>query len=99
LLRPRPFDFDLTLDDDNEVNPVLLHKLASQFGAATETLADEPADKVPELLEEAALAAEVPGFEIIDRRVIGTFTYAKLPMVRDLQAAGELLAVARSRSS
>ena len=34
----------------------------------------------------------MPGFEIADRRVIGTFTYAKLPMVRDLQAAGELLA-------
>jgi very-short-patch-repair endonuclease len=90
--RARHDDFDLTLDDDNEVNPVLLHKLASQFGAATETLADEPADKVPALLEEAALAAEVPGFEIIDRCVIGTFTYAKLPMVRDLQAAGALLA-------
>ena len=27
--RARHDDFDLTLDDDNEVNPVLLHKLAS----------------------------------------------------------------------
>jgi hypothetical protein len=26
-----------------------------------------------------------------DRVVIGTFTYAKLPMVRGLQAAGDLL--------
>ena len=33
----------------------------------------------------------MPGFRIDDRQVIGTFTYAKLPMVRDLQAAGELL--------
>ena len=33
----------------------------------------------------------MPGFEISQRQVIGTFTYAKLPMVRDLQAAGELL--------
>jgi ATP-dependent exoDNAse (exonuclease V) alpha subunit len=33
----------------------------------------------------------VPGFAITDRQVIGTFTYAKLPMVRDLQGAGELL--------
>jgi very-short-patch-repair endonuclease len=90
--RARHDDFELTLDDEAEVNPVLLHKLASQFGAATETLADEPADKVPDLLSAAALAAEIPGFEITDRRVIGTFTYAKLPMVRDLQAAGELLA-------
>jgi hypothetical protein len=89
--RARHDDFDLTLDDDTEVNPVLLHKLASVFGAATETLADEPAEKVPALLEEAARAAEVPGFGIAGRLVIGTFTYAKLPMVRDLQAAGELL--------
>ena len=39
-----------------------------------------------------ARAADVPGFEITGRRVIGTFTYAKLPMVRDLEAAGDLLA-------
>jgi very-short-patch-repair endonuclease len=90
--RARHDDFDLSLDDDTEVNPVLLHKLASQFGASTEALADEPVDKIPGLLQEAALAAEIPGFDIIDRRVIGTFTYAKLPMVRDLQAAGDLLA-------
>ena len=90
--RARHDDFDLTLDDDAEVNPVLLHKLASQYGADTEELADEPAEKIFDLLRRAALAAEVPGFDIANRRVIGTFTYAKLPMVRDLQAAGELLA-------
>ena len=37
--RARHDDFDLALDDDYEVNPVLLHKLASAFGAATEDLA------------------------------------------------------------
>ena len=89
--RARHDDFDLSLDD-TEVNPVLLHKLASMFGAATEELADEPPEKIGELLASAAQAAEVPGFRIVDRLVIGTFTYAKLPMVRDLQAAGELLA-------
>jgi very-short-patch-repair endonuclease len=89
--RARHDDFDLALDDDYEVNPVLLHKLASVFGAATEELADQPPGRVGELLRQAAEAAEVPGFEITDRQVIGTFTYAKLPMVRDMQAAGELL--------
>ena len=89
--RARHDDFDLVLDDDGEINPVLLHKLASVFGAATEELADVPADEINERLAKAAHAAEVPGFAIVDRRVIGTFTYAKLPMVRDLQAAGELL--------
>jgi very-short-patch-repair endonuclease len=89
--RARHDDFELVLDDDSEVNPVLLNKLASAFGAATEELADEPADKISEKLILAADAAEIPGFEIIPRQVIGTFTYAKLPMVRDLQAAAEVL--------
>ena len=89
--RARHDDFELALDDDSEVNPVLLHKLANAFGAATEELADVPAERIGELLTDAADAAEVPGFEILPRRVIGTFTYAKLPMVRDLQAAAEVL--------
>jgi very-short-patch-repair endonuclease len=89
--RARHDDFDLLLDEDIEVNPVLLNKLASAFGAATEELADSSADQIGELLVKAAEAAEIPGFEIRPRRVIGTFTYAKLPMVRDLQAAGEVL--------
>ncbi len=89
--RARHDDFDLILDEDYEVNPVLLHKLASVFGAATDDLAGAEPDRISELLEGAADDAEVPGFEITDRLVIGTFTYAKLPMVQDLQAAGELL--------
>lgn len=87
--RARHDDFHLTLDD-SEVNPVLQHKLASMFGAATEELEQEPAEKIGELLARAARATEVPGFRIADRKVIGTFTYAKLPMVRDLQAAGDV---------
>jgi very-short-patch-repair endonuclease len=90
--RARHDDFDFTLDEDDEANPVLLHKLASVFGATTGEVAAAPADKVSELLTRVAYDAEVPGFEIIGRLVIGTFTYAKLPMVQDLQAAGELLA-------
>ncbi len=90
--RARHDDFDLTLDEDYEVNPVLLHKLASAFGAATEDLAGIQQDKISQMLTTAALDVEVPGFEIVDRLVIGTFTYAKLPMVQDLQAAGQLLA-------
>jgi very-short-patch-repair endonuclease len=90
--RARHDDFELTLDDEPEVNPVLLHKLATVYGAATDKLADERGDRLGRLLRSAADAAEVPGFDIIDRQVIGTFTYAKLPMVRDMQAAGELLA-------
>src|SRR5579859_2775326 len=84
--RARHDDFDLTLDEEAEVNPVLLHKLATVFGAATEELAAERGGRLTRALYAAAAAAEVPGFEIGGRQVIGTFTYAKLPMVRDLEA-------------
>ena len=87
--RARYDDFDLTLDEETEVNPVLLHKLATVFDAAI----DKPApDRIAGQLARAARDAEVPGFRIDKRMVIGTFTYAKLPMVRDLEAAGDLLA-------
>src|SRR5262249_39069119 len=87
--RARYDDFDLTLDDDTEVNPVLVHKLATVFGAGI----DRPApDRIAGQLAKAARDAEIPGFRIDRRKVIGTFTYAKLPMVRDLEAAGDLLA-------
>jgi very-short-patch-repair endonuclease len=90
--RARHDDFDLLLDDEPEVNPVLLHKLASVYGAATDKLPDLRGERLYQALTAAAAAAEVPGFAIIDRNVIGTFTYAKLPMVRDIQNAAELLA-------
>ena len=87
--RARYDDFDLTLDDDTEVNPVLLHKLGTAFGAVI----DKPApDRIAGQLAKAARDTEIPGFRIDKRKVIGTFTYAKLPMVRDLEAAGDLLA-------
>jgi very-short-patch-repair endonuclease len=87
--RARYDDFDLTLDDEVEVNPVLLHKLASVFGAVIEKPSQE---RIAAQLAKAAAQAEIPGFAIEKRKVIGTFTYAKLPMVRDLEAAGDLLA-------
>ncbi|MFG1705704.1 AAA domain-containing protein [Nonomuraea sp. M3C6] len=85
--RARHDDFDLTLDDEYEVNPVLLHKLGTVYGAAVDRATGDHDE-----LRAIAAAAEVPGFDIHDRLVIGTFTYSKLPMVRDMQAAGELLA-------
>jgi very-short-patch-repair endonuclease len=87
--RARYDDFDLLLDDEIEVNPVLLHKLMSVFGASIDK-PDPP--RIAGQLARAAAAAEIPGFGIERRKVIGTFTYAKLPMVRDLAAAGDLLA-------
>jgi len=87
--RARYDDFELVLDEDTEVNPVLLHKLATVYGATV----DKPdPQRIAGQLARAATQAEVPGFAIERRKVIGTFTYAKLPMVRDLEAAGDLLA-------
>src|SRR5215472_14839866 len=48
--RARHDDFDLTLDDESEVNPVLLHKLASIYGAATDKLAGERGDRLYRML-------------------------------------------------
>jgi very-short-patch-repair endonuclease len=87
--RARYDDFDLTLDEEYEVNPVLVHKLTSVFGAAIDKITAQDAIEV---FTRAAKTAEVPGFHIADRQVIGTFTYAKLPMVRDMESAAELLA-------
>ena len=89
--RARHDDFELSLDEEPEVNPVLLHKLASVYGAAVEKLPDMRGERLYRMLAAAANAAEVPGFSILHRTVIGTFTYAKLPMVRDIQNAAELL--------
>src|SRR5256886_17458664 len=91
--RARYDDFDLVLDETSEVNPVLLHKLAAMYGADTEGLAELAADpdQLWPRLRKVATMAEVPGFDIAGRRVIGTLTYAKLPMVKDLRRAGDLL--------
>ncbi|HEY7359344.1 MAG TPA: AAA domain-containing protein, partial [Streptosporangiaceae bacterium] len=92
--RARYDDFDLVPDEASEVNPVLLHKLAAAYGADTDGLAELAADpgQLWPQLHKVAAAAEIPGFDIAPRRVIGTFTYAKLPMVRDLRSAADLLA-------
>ena len=62
--RARYDDFELILDEDEEVNPVLVHKLTSVFGAELAGLTPQDA---ADRLYQAAAAAEVPGFEIIPR--------------------------------
>ena len=52
--RARHDDFDLLLDDEPEVNPVLLHKLATVYGAATDKLADLRGDRLYRALTAAA---------------------------------------------
>ena len=95
---PAHRDYDLDLDDRVELNPVLVHYLASEQGivldpdAITEiAYSAKRFDPMPAFRELTRLCRGVPGFRIADRRIIGTFSYAKLPMVADLAALGDRL--------
>lgn len=92
-------DFDLELAEEVEVNPVLVHLLEEKFGVHVD--AEELAgmldlsvgiDARPVFAMLEKYAGDVSGFAITYREVVGTFSYAKLPMVEDLQANLELLA-------
>jgi len=93
-------DFELSLPGEWEINPTLLHVLASDFEVQVN------AESLLELLEPDAAspnadrlfdrltkeAGQVSGFRIDSRVVLANFSYAKLPMVNDLLAAEDLLA-------
>jgi very-short-patch-repair endonuclease len=91
-------DFDLTLTGDADVNPSLLHLLHETYGLSIgeDSLLDllagpgkaEPGGVFERLAKQAAA---VPGFAVRPRLVLGTFSYAKLPMVEDLDANLEAL--------
>ena len=102
VLRPRGAaqeDFDLDLGPDVELNPVLEHYLRSEQGldVDADALADMATvtgafDAEPVYSALAAGCEAVPGFTIAPRLVLGTFSYAKLPMVADLAAQADTLA-------
>ena len=93
-------DFDVSLPGEWEVNPTLLHLLkteyrcrawivASCWNSSTRTAV--PPDPAA-LFEQAHQGvSEVPGFAISPRIVLGNFSYAKLPMVLDLETATDTL--------
>jgi DNA polymerase III delta prime subunit len=92
-------DFDLDLGNDVEFNPVLEHYLRSEQGLELDTSALEELanasgafDPHPVYAELAKLCRSVPEFSVAPRLVVGTFSYAKLPMVADLAAQGDSLA-------
>ncbi len=107
LLRPitlRPtgaaqLDYALDLGPDVEVNPVLVHYLASEQGVdldpdALEELASTSSafDPFPVYAAISRACGSVPDFAVAPRLVVGNFSYAKLPMVADLAAQGADLA-------
>jgi very-short-patch-repair endonuclease len=93
-------DFDLSLPGEWEVNPTLLHLLRTDFevdvdeaeilGLLDQDLEPPSAALVFDRLAKACAA--MPGFAVENRLVLGNFSYAKLPMVLDLQTAADLLA-------
>ena len=100
LVAPGSGDFTMRLAGEPRINPTLLRKLEATFGvpvAAEEfdiqlidaTSVEALETILPRLQQ---LAHTIPGFEIDRRTVLGTFSYAKLPMVLDLDRAREELA-------
>ncbi len=92
-------DFDLALPGEWEINPTLLHLLKTDYqveldGTELVGLFDDEADPpdASAVFERLIKAASVvPGFAIAPRVVIGNFSYAKLPMVLDLETATDTL--------
>jgi very-short-patch-repair endonuclease len=96
-------DFDLSLAGELEVNPTLLHLLKVEFNLDIddrELHEHSEMDGVIDTPEELRLAFDwlthkaqrVADWSISDQFVIGNFWYAKLPMVKDLEASIDLLA-------
>lgn len=86
-------DFVVDLGAEVELNPVLAHYLESEQGIVLDRdqLAELAGaatafDPMPAFRALAEACAAVPDFAIHPRLVIGTFSYAKLPMVADLRA-------------
>ena len=92
-------DFDISLPYEWTINPTLLHLFETEF--QVELNADEllevlddgadPPDATRMFNRVSKAAAEVAGFEVTQRVVLGNFSYAKLPMVLDLETATDTL--------
>lgn len=96
-------DFELEITGDLEVNPTLLHMLRVEHGVEideVELFEHAEMDGVIDTHEEMRLAfnwlsegcSSVPNWAIAERFIVGNFWYAKLPMVRDLEASTDVIA-------
>lgn len=96
-------EFELSVTGELEVNPTLLQMLKAEFEITcdpAELLQSAGIEGVIDTPEELNVAfdwlrgecASVPGFEIAERFVIGNFSYARMPMVRDLESSLEAMA-------
>ena len=92
-------DFEIDLGPEVEFNPVLREYLRSEQGIEIDgdALADLASagngfDPYPVYAALGHECERVPDFAISPRLVLGTFSYAKLPMVADLALQGDTLA-------
>jgi len=94
-------EFRLTLADEMEVNPTLLHVLEAEFGRPIDIESlppriDGAIDTSPEVSAVfswlSEVASHVPGFAVKPALLLANFSYAKLPMVKDLEAAAGAMA-------
>ena len=101
---PAQHDFDLDLGPTVEVNPVLVNYLRSVAGiavdptalAALTTLKGSAGgfDPYPVYAALGRLCADLPGFAVTPRLVLGTYPYGKPDMVADVSANARWLAQA-----
>ena len=95
-------EFEVAVTGEMEVNPTLLQMLQSEFDCSCdseELLTQAGIEGSVDTLEELDVAyrwlsercGSVPGFHVTPRFVLGTFSYAKLPMVKDIENALEAM--------
>lgn len=96
-------EFELAVTGEPEVNPTFLQMLKAEYEVdcdPAELLASAGIEGVIDTPEELHITFEwlrekcssVPDFAVVSRFVVGNFSYAKLPMVRDLEGALEAMA-------
>ena len=95
---PTAEDFTLRIDGESQVNPALLHLIETDFNVRVDPdglLGDAdtafPTDNETVLGRFSEACAPLPAFAIARRVVVGNFSYAKLPMVRDLERSPEAI--------
>ena len=96
-------EFELSVTGELEVNPTFLQMLKTEFSidcdpadllesSGIEGIIDTPEELTVTFDWLREQCESVPGFEVNERFVVGTFSYAKLPMVRDLEKSLEAMA-------
>jgi very-short-patch-repair endonuclease len=96
-------EFELTVTGELEVNPTLLQMLKAEFDVAcdpVELLESAGIEGIIDTPEELDVSfdwlrrqcSSVPNFDVNERFIVGNFSYARMPMVRDLENSLEALA-------